>query len=280
MTEPIYPCLWYQHQAKEAAEFYCSLFENSAITAETPIVVTFELCGAKFMALNGGPHHTFNPSVSLFVTCTTTAAIDELWNRLLEGGKALMPIDKYPWSERYGWVQDQFGLTWQLFIPETETTEAKITPSFLFTDTQFGRAEEAIQFYRSVFDNSSVQTLIPYPEGDANEGKVMYSEFKLSGTDFIAMDGPGVHEYTFNDAVSFVVNCATQQEIDYFWDRLTDGGQEVQCGWLRDKFGVAWQIIPSILPELMREPDKAEKVIKAFMQMKKLDIDVLKKAIA
>ncbi len=280
MTEPIYPCLWFDGQAKEAADFYCSLFKNTAITAETPMVVNFELNGKKLMALNGGPHFKINPSISIFVTCTSVTEIDDLWNRLLEDGHALIPIDQYPWSKRYGWVQDKFGMTWQLFMADTDAAGQTITPALLFTNTQFGRAEEAIQFYSSVFDHSSTQTLILYPEGDEQEGKVMYSEFKLNDYDLIAMDGPGVHEYTFNEAVSFVVSCATQQEIDYYWNRLTEGGQEVQCGWLRDKFGISWQIIPSILPELMREPEKAEKLMKAFMQMKKLEIDVLLKAVS
>ncbi|MFN8238890.1 MAG: VOC family protein [Chitinophagales bacterium] len=280
MIKPIYPCLWFDGQAKEAAEFYCSLFQRAAITAETPMVVTFELNGMKFMGLNGGPHFKFNPAISIFVTCTSVSEIDDLWSRLTIGGKILMPIDNYPWSERYGWAQDKYGLTWQLFIAETADAEQKITPCLLFTQQQFGRAEEAICFYSSVFDNSSTQTLVHYPQGDANEGKVMFSEFKLADYAIIAMDGPGEHAFSFNEAFSFVVSCETQDVIDYYWNKLTEGGQEVQCGWLRDKFGISWQIIPSVLPALMRDPEKAEKVTQAFMQMKKLDIATLLKAVS
>lgn len=145
----------------------------------------------------------------------------------------------------------------------------------LFTGEQFGKAEEAIGFYSSVFENSSTELLMHYSAGDPNEGKVLYSEFKLNQYDIIAMDGPGVHEYTFNEAVSFVVNCQTQDEIDYFWSKLTEGGSESQCGWLKDKFGVWWQIVPAILSSLMSDPARTDRVVNAFMQMKKFDIEKL-----
>ncbi len=140
MTNQIYPCLWFDGQAKSAAEFYCSVFKNSHITAENPMVVSFELNGKPFMALNGGP------------------------------------------------------------------------------------------------------------------------------------------QFKFNEAVSFVVNCDTQDEIDFYWDKLTAGGKEGQCGWLTDKFGLSWQIVPTILPQLLSDPQKAPRVVQAFMQMKKFDIEKLKAA--
>ena len=146
----------------------------------------------------------------------------------------------------------------------------------LFTGSQFGKAEEAINFYTRVFDNSSADLVIHYPKEDNNAGKVMYSAFKLNQQDFIAMDGPGAHDYTFNEAVSFVVNCETQKEIDYYWNNLTkDGGQESMCGWLKDKFGVSWQIVPAIIGKLMSDPQKGQRVMKEVLQMKKLDMEKL-----
>jgi predicted 3-demethylubiquinone-9 3-methyltransferase (glyoxalase superfamily) len=278
MNNNIHPCLWFDGNAKVAAEFYCSIIKNSKITTETPLVVMFELNGKKFMGLNGGPMFKINPSISIFVLCESINETNELWNKLMDGGKALMPIDKYPWSERYGWVQDKFGLTWQVSVVYKEGDEQKITASMLFTGNQFGKAEEAINFYTSVFDKSSTNTLIHYPEGDTNAGKVMFSEFKLNQYPIIAMDGPGEHAYTFNEAVSFVVDCETQEEIDYFWGKLTEGGQESQCGWLKDKFGVSWQIVPTILGKLMADPERAPRVMQAFMQMKKFDIEKLMQA--
>ncbi len=239
------------------------------------MVVLFELNGKKIMGLNGGPMFTFNPSISLFVKCESIHETNETWNKLIDGGKALMPIDKYPWSERYGWLQDKFGLTWQISVATGEDTNLKITPSMLFTSTQFGKAAAAIHFYNSVFDHSSTGILFHYPPEDKNAGKIMYSEFQLNHYDIIAMDGPGVHDYSFNEAVSFVVDCKTQEEIDYYWKKLTDGGQESRCGWLKDKFGVSWQIVPTIISELMTDSEKAPRVMQVLMKMKKLDIETL-----
>jgi predicted 3-demethylubiquinone-9 3-methyltransferase (glyoxalase superfamily) len=146
----------------------------------------------------------------------------------------------------------------------------------LFTGNQFGKAEEAIKLYTSLFDKSSTDTLIHYPEGDANAGKVMYAEFKLDQYPLIAMDGPGEHAYTFNEAVSLMVECGTQKEIDYFWEKLTaDGGKESMCGWLKDKFGVSWQIIPSIIGKVMTDPVKGPKAMQALMKIKKIDIETM-----
>jgi predicted 3-demethylubiquinone-9 3-methyltransferase (glyoxalase superfamily) len=275
MIRPIVPCFWFDSQAQAAAEFYGSLIRNSTITSNTPVVVNFELAGGKFMGLNGGPMFHINPSISLFVRCESLKETDTLWEKLLDGGSVLMPIDTYPWSARYGWLRDRFGLTWQLSLAEHEEAGFKITPALLFTGNQFGKAEEAVHFYGTVFRDSSVDQLIHYPKGADHAGKVMYSEFNLDHYDLIAMDGPGSHDYMFNEAVSFVVTCETQAEIDHFWEKLTEGGQESRCGWLKDKFGVSWQIIPSILGKLMGDPQKAGKVFPVMQQMKKLNIEKL-----
>jgi|SRR6476660_3035258 predicted 3-demethylubiquinone-9 3-methyltransferase (glyoxalase superfamily) len=136
----------------------------------------------------------------------------------------------------------------------------KITP-FLWFNNQ---AQEAVQFYTSVFKNAQIISLSP-----------MVSTFELEGQRFMALNG-GPH-FKFTEAISLYVNCDTQEEIDHFWDKLTaDGGQESQCGWLKDKYGLSWQIVPSILPQLMSDPDKSQKVVAAFMKMKKFDIETLK----
>lgn len=274
MINQIYPCLWFDGQAKEAATFYCSVFKNAIIKSENPMVVIFELNGKKFMGLNGGPMFKVNPSISFFITCKTIEETDAVYNKLAEGGEPMMAIGKYDWSERYGWIKDRFGVTWQVMV----STEEKISPSFLFTGDRFGKAEEAINFYTSVFDNSNVAVLQHYQNETPFAGKVLFSEFNLCGYNLIAMDGPGDHAYTFNEAVSLVVDCHTQEEIDYYWNKLTEGGQESQCGWLKDKFGVSWQIVPVVLGQLMSDPEKAPRVVQAFMQMKKFDIEKLKQA--
>lgn len=278
MKNLIHPCLWFNGQAKAAAQLYCSLFKNSSITADTPLVVKFELEGSEFMALNGGPKFKINPSISVFVLCESVEETNTLWQKLIEGGKALIPIDKYDWSERYGWLQDRFGLTWQISLNGDAPIQQKIRSCMLFTRERFGMAEKALNFYTSVFEHSSTDLLMHYHEGTEHAGKVLYSEFKLNQQNLIAMDGPGVHDYTFNEGVSFVVECESQEEIDYYWEKLTKGGEESMCGWLKDQFGVSWQIVPAILGGLMSDPEKAPKVMQAFLKMKKFDIETLLKA--
>lgn len=278
MLHPIYPCLWFDGTSQAAAEFYCSLFKNSNIISNNPIVSIFELDGNRIMGLNGGPKYTINPSISFFVTCSTIEETNALWGKLVEGGKAMMQIDKYPWSERYGWLQDKFGMTWQISVVNSSEDKPQIRPSMLFTGKQFGRGEEAINFYSKVFSNVSTNVLMHYEAGDANAGKLMYSEFNIDKRSMIAMDGPGEHAYTFNEGVSFVVTCENQQEIDHYWNEFTNGGEESMCGWCKDKFGVSWQIVPHNIGNLLSDPVKGGAATQAMLKMRKLDMAVLENA--
>jgi len=279
MNNIIYPCLWFNGNAKEAATFYCSVFSNTQITSENPFVVTFDSAGQKFMCLNGGPQFTFNPSISFFVLLENEEELDNAWNALLEGGSVLMPLGKYDWSRKYGWLQDRFGLNWQLSFGKIQEVGQRFTLTLMFTGEQNGNAEKAVQFYTSVFDNSSVVGILRYgkDEGD-KEGNVKHAQFKLGDTVFMAMDSSISHAFSFNEAISFVVDCKTQREIDYFWSKLSEGGSEGQCGWLKDRFGVSWQVVPTILGKLMSTPGKSERVMQAFMKMKKFDIAALEEA--
>jgi predicted 3-demethylubiquinone-9 3-methyltransferase (glyoxalase superfamily) len=276
MKNPIYPSLWFDGNAKEAAEFYCSVFKNTEITAENPIVVTFESAGQKFMCLNGGPQFKFNPSISFFVVCETEQETDETWKKLLDRGSVLMPLDKYEWSAKYGWVQDRFGISWQLSFGKMEDVGQKFTPALMFTEKQHGKAEKAVHYYTSVFEKSSVVGILKFTKEEIEaEGTVKHAQYKLGQNVFMAMDSSLQHGFSFNEAISFVVECDDQNEIDYFWNKLTEGGEESQCGWLKDKFGVSWQIIPAVLEKLMSDPTRSERVVNAFLQMKKFDIEKL-----
>lgn len=280
MNNNIHPCLWFDGNAKAAASFYCSLFPDSKITVDTPMVVNFELSGQKFMGLNGGPMFKPNPSISFMVVCETDDEINELWKQLSEGGMLMMPLDKYEWSERYGFLQDRFGVAWQIMKGKYSDVNQKITPTLLFVGNSFGKAENAVKFYTQVFPQSSIDGILLYTkeEGEA-AGAVKHAQFILDKKVFMAMDGAGTHSFAFNEAVSFVVDCETQDEIDYYWNKLTaDGGQESQCGWLKDKFGVSWQIVPAVLGKLMTDPEKSQRVMQAFMKMKKFDIATLMNA--
>jgi predicted 3-demethylubiquinone-9 3-methyltransferase (glyoxalase superfamily) len=276
MKQTIYPCLWFNGNAKEAAQFYCAVFKDCQITADTPMVVSFEAAGQKFMCLNGGPTFTSNPSISFYVVCETIEEVQAAWRQLSDEGTIMMPLDSYPWSEQYGWVQDRFGISWQLSYGKMEEVGQKFTPTLLFTGAQQGRAEEAIHFYTSVFQPSSVVGIMRYGASDDDiEGTIKHAQFKLAGNVFMAMDSSLMHGFTFTEGISLVIECATQDEIDYFWNQLTNGGTESMCGWLKDRYGVSWQIVPSVLKELMQDSERAPRVVKAFMKMKKFKIEKL-----
>lgn len=276
MNDSIYSCLWFNDDAKAAADFYCSVFENSEIILNSPLVVNFNLNGERFMGLNGGSTFKKNPSISFFVLYETLEETNKIWNKLLDGGTILMPIDKYPWSDRYGWVQDRFGTSWQLYLGKMKDVGQKFTPTLMFVKEQCGKAEAAIRFYTSIFKDSSVEGILKYSADDSDvEGYVKHAQFKLDNHVFMAMDSSAEHAFSFNEGISIIVACDTQEEIDYYWNKLLEGGEENQCGWLKDKFGVSWQIVPSILDKLISDPIKFERVMQAVMKMKKLDIQTM-----
>ncbi|PJF30107.1 MAG: hypothetical protein CUN52_04970 [Phototrophicales bacterium] len=294
--QKITPCLWFDHQADEAMTRLISIFPNSKITTikrypDVPLdipmqnmagkVLTgiFELDGYQFMCLDGGPVFKFNPSISFFVNCPTAEQTEQLWTIFSEGGEVLMPFQAYPFSEKFGWLNDKYGLSWQVNL---SAHPQKITPYLLFVGEQCGKAEEAIQFYTSLFDHSGVDHIIHH---DANnmgekEGTVQQALFRLNNQEFRAMDSALDHQFAFNEAISFYVECETQDEVDHFWYKLSAHPDSEQCGWLKDKFGISWQIVPKILGELMTDPDpiKARRVTDTMLQMKRIDIEALKKA--
>jgi len=282
MNNKIYPCLWFDGQAKAAAAFYSSVFNNVKITVDTPMVVNFEIEGKKFMGLNGGPMFKINPSISIMVTCESDEEIENAYSKLLEGGKAMMALDKYPWSEKYGWVVDKFGMTWQLMLGDLSKGGEKIVPVFLFVGEVYGKAQEAIQLYTSLFPDSKAHEAQLYQEGEGQQvGTLKFGHFILAKDLFAAMDGFGAHEFKFNEGVSLFVECEDQAEIDKYWNALTsDGGKESQCGWLKDKFGVSWQIVPKVLGQLMGSGDaaKSQRVMQVVMKTVKFNIKELEEA--
>ncbi len=290
--QKITPFLWFDDQAEEAMQFYTSIFQNSRIVDvrhlgdEVPgpkgkvLTGTFQLAGSEFMALNGGPEFTFTPANSFFVLCQTPEEIDALWAKLSAGGAVLMPLDKYPFSEKFGWLSDRYGLSWQLNLTGAPQ---QINPFLLFVGDQAGRAEEAIQLYTSIFQDSNTLRVQRYGEGMGEEipGTLQHAAFTLAGEEFMAMDSSNRgHAFTFTEAFSFYVNCETQDEVDYFWEKLSEGGEKGPCGWLKDRFGVSWQIVPTILGKLMSDPDaeKAKRVTQAMLKMGKLEIAGLQRA--
>jgi predicted 3-demethylubiquinone-9 3-methyltransferase (glyoxalase superfamily) len=295
--QKINPFLWFDDNAEEAANFYTSVFKDSKIKTTTKyseesaeasgrpkgsvMTVAFDLYGQPFVAINGGPIFKINPSISFFVNCKTETEVEELWNKLSNGGKILMALDKYPFSEKYGWLEDKFGVSWQIIIFRGEA-EQKIIPSLMFTKNVTGKAEEAINFYTSVFKHAKPGSFFRFEEGQKpdKDSSIAYADFTLEGQKFAAMDGGHMHDFSFNEAISFVVNCDNQKELDHFWNKLSAVPQAEMCGWLKDKYGLSWQIVPTALGELLsnKESGKSQRVMQAVLQMKKLDIETLKNA--
>lgn len=289
--QKIVPHLWYDKEAKEAALFYTDIFDNSKILETTVIkgtpsgdaeMLSFQLEGQQFAAISAGPFFKFNPSISFMVACSTKEEVDTKHAALSEGGFELMPLGEYPFSKRYAWIQDRYGLSWQLMFVEGETDGQKITIDFLFSNGECGKAEEAVTFYTDLFKNSRINEVSRYGEGEAHDprAKVNYAGFTLDGMKFVAMDHGYGADFTFNEAFSLIVNCKDQEEIDYYWERLSAVPEAEQCGWLKDRFGVSWQIVPEFMDEVMYHGSREEKerVTEAFLKMKKFDIKSLEQA--
>lgn len=294
--QKIVPNLWFDG-AKEAVDFYVAAFPDSKILstfnypnsaeegladfqldmAGKELTIEFELGGMRVTAINAGPMFKFNPSISFMVNFDPSrdeqAAehLDKLWNTLIDGGEALMPLDEYPFSKRYGWVKDRYGLTWQLILTDPDGEPRPfIIPSLLFSGANANKAEEAMQYYVTVFKDSKAGTLARYTEdtGPAKAGSLMYADFNLAGQWMAVMDSGAEMDFGFNEAVSLCVYCEDQAEIDYFWEKLSTVPEAEQCGWCKDKFGVSWQIVPANMEELMDRPGAFAKM----MQMHKLVI--------
>ena len=298
--QKIVPHLWFDTQAKEAAEFYVRAFgQGSKVMSvntlkDTPSgdcdIVSFSLAGYEFMAISAGPLFAFNPSVSFMVNFDPSRdpgareRLDALWTALSEGGQTLMPLEKYPFSERYGWIQDKYGVSWQLILTDPAGEPRPfIIPSLMFTGDNTGKAGEAIDFYVSVFNDAKRGMTAPYPPGAAPEeaAKIMFAEFMLEGQWFTAMDSGHMHAFGFNEAISLLVRCETQEEIDAYWAKLSAVPEAEQCGWLKDKYGVSWQVAPADMEAMMDgDPAAVARVTKAFLAMKKFDLAALRKAAA
>jgi predicted 3-demethylubiquinone-9 3-methyltransferase (glyoxalase superfamily) len=284
--QKIIPHLWFDKEAKAAAEFYTSVFDDSKINfinliPDTPSgnaqLVGFSVMGFDFMAISAGPFFKINPSISFHVRCKTFEEADRIWSRLSPGGMIMMELGQYPFSKRYGWVQDKYGVSWQVIHTEGALTQ-RIMPALMFVGDACGKAEEAIGFYTSVFKSPGAEVLARYGKSEEpdREGAVKYAHFLLSGQEFGAMESARMHTFAFNEGVSLIVNCSDQKEIDYFWNALSAVPEAEQCGWIKDKYGVSWQIIPVAMGELIGKNPK--KTMPVMLAMKKIIIKDLEKA--
>ncbi len=293
--QTISPCLWFDSQAEEAARFYASIFEDGDIRTiarydkesskaarmpeGTVLTVLFRIAGQECMALNGGPVFTPTPALSFMVGCESEGQLDALWQALVEGGKVRMEPGAYPFSKKYGWLDDRYGVSWQLSLTGKKQS---ITPSLLFVGKKYGKAEEAIRFYASVFPQSQIAFLQKREKSEGKEkaGTVQFASFQLLGQSFAAMESGLDHRFDFNPAVSLMVKCDTQEELDHAWDALTANPKAEQCGWLEDKYGISWQIVPAMMDDMLgdTDADRRERVMGVVLRSTKLEIAAIKKA--
>ncbi len=296
--QKITPFFWFDNRAEEAMEFYVSTFRNSGVLSRkkwpekspfppdsskpgTLQTGAFILDGVKFYAFDAGPMFRFNSSISFFVMYEDAAEIDRLWNLLVEGGEVLMPLDSYRWSKKYGWLKDRYGITWQLSVDDRNRISQRIAPLLMFSGRQRGKASEALELYSSVFPDSAIDTVFKYEKGEPGPvGMVKHARCTLAGETFMLMDSGVENNIPFTEAISLFVACMDQQEVDYYWDKLSDGGEESACGWVKDKFGVSWQIVPVLVFEKLSQgdSDRSQRMMKALSRMGKLDVATLENA--
>jgi predicted 3-demethylubiquinone-9 3-methyltransferase (glyoxalase superfamily) len=283
--------LWFDREAKEAARFYTSIFKDSKIRDIASLdgtpsgevdIVTIELYGQEFTLLSAGPLFKFTPAVSFLIACETKEEVEVLWKELSVGGLAFMDLGENPFSEKYGWVQDKYGLSWQVMYMGDYKFSRKIIPTLMFVGNVYGKTEMAITFYSSVFHNAKLGDILRYSKGEEpdKEGTIKHAAFTLEGQEFAAMDSARMHDFSFNEAISFIVHCETQEEVDYYWEKLSAVPEAEQCGWLKDKFGFSWQIVPTDMDEMLKSGNKKkiERVTEAFLKMKKFNIEALRRA--
>lgn len=296
MAQKIIPNIWFDHDADEAGLFYSEVFPEATATvgarypdelegwqadyAGKTLTVDVDIDGYLLTLINAGPEFRPNPSISFMLNfdplmfdgaADARARLDETWQRLSEGGRVLMELGAYPFSARYGWVEDRFGVSWQLLLTDPEGDPRPfVIPQLMFSGAVQNRAQEAAEFYTSLFPAATLGLIAEYPEqsGPADAGSVMFGEFRLADQWFSMMDSAVEQDAAFSCGVSLEVRCADQAEIDHYWDALSVVPEAEQCGWLADRFGVSWQIVPENMGELMSRPG----AYAHMMEMKKLVI--------
>jgi len=293
IRQKIVPCIWCNANAEQAVAFYLSAFPDAEelrrshypttgladfqqSMAGDVLTIDFSLGGFRMTALNAGSEFRLNPMLSFIVNFdpshrpSAEAELDALWAQLTDGGQVLMELAEYPFSKHYGWVQDRFGVSWQLMLtnPEGEPRPF-IIPSLMFANDNVNRGNEALDFYTSVFPDARRGNVYSHPEDQdlVKAGSVMFGEFAVGDQWFALMDSPVGHDFDFNEGLSLQVECADQAEIDRTWEALSREPEAEVCGWCKDQFGVSWQVVPENIEELLVGSGFA-----AMLKMKKIVI--------
>lgn len=308
--QKIVPNIWCNGNAEEVGDFYASVFPTAQVAVESrypeeglldfqqplagqPLTVGLNIAGTRIVLINAGDEFAPNPSVSFMLNfdpllfdareSAARARLDEVWAALSAEGSILMPLQEYPFSRRYGWVQDRFGVSWQLMLSDPAGDPRPfLLPSLLYCGPAQGLAARAVDHYIEVFREAGTEAELgmrvryPEPDGPATTDSVMFSDFRLGDQWFTAMDSGIAQPFSFTCGMSLEVNCADQTEIDHFWDRLSAVPEAEQCGWLADLAGLSWQIVPARMGEIMQAPGAFDRM----MPMKKLVIAELEGASA
>lgn len=270
MNNEIYPCILFERGAAEAGAFYAELFGGTS-REDNPFVTMADVFGGKLMLLNYGMPIEKTPALNLHLNIDDDAEVDRIFNGLKEGGRELMPLGSYPWSPRYGWVNDKFGTSWQVYGTGGATQPQTLVPSLMFVGNKLGKCSEAMSLYTSTFPQSRINGA-----KKDEKGNVIHADFEINGYHLYAMDSDGPHAFDFNNGVSILVETNDQAETDRYWESLlSDGGKEMQCGWLEDRFGVRWQIAPKPILRMVTDksnPEAAQRAIAEMMKQVKLEI--------
>ena len=279
MDQRIIPAIWCDAADDEAARFYADVFREGSVVEQAPgLAATVSIHGFRLSLINGGDQYAPNPSISCILNFDpllfggedqARAYLDELYERL-SGGGVLMELGEYPFSPRYTWVRDRFGMTWQLMLTDPAGEPRPfILPSFMFGGTNHANAEEATEAWIALFDDAHRGALRRYEEGGPMEvGTVMFTDFTLRGTWMAAMDSGAFHDFTFTPGVSMIISCRDQEEIDRYWTGLSAVPEAERCGWCVDRWGVSWQVVPDNIAELMADAATREKIL----HMGKIDL--------
>ncbi len=282
MGQVITPAIWCDGTADEAAQFYADVFRDASIAEQAPgLAATVSIHGFKLSLINGGNQYAPNPSISCILNFDPLLFggeeqardyLDELYKRLSTGG-VLMELGEYPFSPRYAWVRDRFGMTWQLMLTDPNGDPRPfVIPSFMFGGTNHANAEEATDAWIALFDNARRGALYRYEEGGPlDAGTVMFTDFTLRGTWMAATDSGTIHDFTFTPGVSMIVSCRNQEEIDRYWTGLSAVPEAERCGWCVDRWGVSWQVVPHNIAELMADAATRDKIL----HMGKIDLTKL-----
>ena len=279
MAQLITPAIRCNGTADEAARFYADAFREGSVVEQVPgYASTVSIHGFRLSLINGGDQDAPNPSISCILNFDpllfggedqARTYLDELYERLSTGG-VLMELGEYPFSPRYAWVRDRFGMTWQLMLTDPAGEPRPfILPAFMFGGTNHANAEEATEAWIALFDDARRGALRRYGEGGPMEaGTVMFTDFTLRGTWMAAMDSGAFHDFTFSPGVSMIVSCRDQEEIDHYWAGLSAVPEAERCGWCVDRWGVSWQVVPHNIAELMADATTREKLL----HMGKIDL--------